>query len=151
MAPKFGTSGLRGLVTDLTPALVADHALDALVSTDGDGDRPLLADGEGRVVPGDILDQITAAAVGAEVVVTPVSSNSGFDLSGRFARVIRTKIGSPYVIAGMAAAGGRVGGYEANGGFLLGFAGAQAHPTIRRGAACGVGEVSQTLCSAISR
>jgi len=25
MAPKFGTSGLRGLVTELTPALVADH------------------------------------------------------------------------------------------------------------------------------
>jgi phosphomannomutase len=100
---------------------VAEHRLDALVSTDGDGDRPLLADGEGRVVPGDILGQITAAAVGAEVVVTPVSSNSGVDLSGRFARVIRTKIGSPYVIAGMADAGGRVAGYEANGGFLLGF------------------------------
>ena len=100
---------------------VAENRLDALVSTDGDGDRPLLADGEGRVVPGDILGQITAAAVGAEVVVTPVSSNSGADLSGRFARVIRTKIGSPYVIAGMAEAGGRVAGYEANGGFLLGF------------------------------
>lgn len=101
---------------------VAEHGLDALVSTDGDGDRPLLADGTGRVVPGDILGQIAAAAVGAEVVVTPVSSNSGVDLSGRFARVIRTKIGSPYVIAGMAEAGGRVAGYEANGGFLLGFA-----------------------------
>ena len=25
MAPKFGTSGLRGLVTELTPELVADH------------------------------------------------------------------------------------------------------------------------------
>ncbi|PTX40384.1 hypothetical protein C8N44_13439, partial [Allosediminivita pacifica] len=25
MAPKFGTSGLRGLVTELTPDLVADH------------------------------------------------------------------------------------------------------------------------------
>ncbi|NBO21555.1 MAG: phosphomannomutase, partial [Rhodobacteraceae bacterium] len=25
MAPKFGTSGLRGLVVELTPALVADH------------------------------------------------------------------------------------------------------------------------------
>jgi phosphomannomutase len=38
--------------------------------------------------------------------------------------VVRTRIGSPYVIAGMqaAAAGraGRVAGYEANGGFLLG-------------------------------
>jgi len=25
MAPKFGTSGLRGLVVELTPDLVADH------------------------------------------------------------------------------------------------------------------------------
>ena len=100
---------------------VAEHGLDALVSTDGDGDRPLLADGDGRVIPGDILGQVTAAAVGAAAVVTPVSSNSGVDLSGRFERVIRTRIGSPYVIAGMAGAGGRVAGYEANGGFLLGF------------------------------
>lgn len=101
-------------------AWVAEHRLDALVSTDGDGDRPLLADGAGQVVPGDILGQITAAALGAETVVTPVSSNSGVTLSGNFARVIRTRIGSPFVIAGMAA-GGRVVGYEANGGFLLGF------------------------------
>ncbi|MDH3263516.1 MAG: phosphomannomutase [Paracoccaceae bacterium] len=99
----------------------APGGLDAIVSTDGDGDRPLLADTEGRIVPGDILGQITAAALGADSVVTPVSSNSGVDLSGRFARVIRTRIGSPFVIAGMEAAAGRVVGYEANGGFLLGF------------------------------
>ena len=95
--------------------------LDAILSTDGDGDRPLLTDGAGAVIPGDILGQITAAALGAETVVTPVSSNTGAEASGIFARVIRTKIGSPFVIAAMAAAGGRVVGYEANGGFLLGF------------------------------
>lgn len=98
-----------------------EHGLDALVSTDGDGDRPLLADERGALVPGDLLGQITARALGAEVVVTPVSSNSGVERSGAFGRVIRTKIGSPFVIAGMEAAGGRVAGYEANGGFLAGF------------------------------
>lgn len=103
-------------------AWVAEHGLDALVSTDGDGDRPLLADGQGQVIPGDVLGQIAAAALGAETVVTPVSSNTGAEAGGRFAQVIRTKIGSPFVIAGMEAAGGRVAGYEANGGFLLGFA-----------------------------
>ena len=99
------------------------HALDAIVSTDGDGDRPLLADAAGRVIAGDVLGQIAAAALGAEVVVTPVSSNTGAEAGGRFARVVRTRIGSPHVIAAMAAAGAgaRVAGYEANGGFLLGY------------------------------
>lgn len=101
-------------------AWVREAGLDALVSTDGDSDRPLLADGQGRIVPGDILGQITAQVLGAETVVTPVSSNSGVMQKG-FARVIRTKIGSPFVIEAMEQAGGRVVGYEANGGFLLGF------------------------------
>ena len=101
-------------------AWVQENRLDALISTDGDSDRPLLADETGRIVPGDILGQIAAQALGAETVVTPVSSNSGVMQKG-FARVIRTRIGSPFVIAAMEAAGGRVVGYEANGGFLLGF------------------------------
>lgn len=93
----------------------------AILSMDGDGDRPLMTDETGEIIPGDVLGQITAAALGAEVVVTPVSSNTGAEASGRFARVLRTRIGSPMVIAGMKAAGGKVVGYEANGGFLLGF------------------------------
>lgn len=110
-------------VSDQARADLAGWApgFDAILSTDGDGDRPLLADGTGRVIPGDILGQITAAALGAECVVTPVSSNTGAELSGCFARVIRSRIGSPFVIAAMQAIGGRVAGYEANGGFLLGF------------------------------
>ncbi|OYU20423.1 MAG: phosphomannomutase [Rhodobacteraceae bacterium PARR1] len=106
---------------------VAAQGLDALVSTDGDGDRPLVADATGAVVPGDILGQITARVVGADTVVTPVSSNTGVEASGHFPRVIRTRIGSPFVIAGMAV-GGRVVGYEANGGFLLGFPATLAGP-----------------------
>ncbi len=98
-----------------------DIKCDAIVSTDADGDRPLLADQNGEVVPGDILGQITAAAIGAARVVTPVSSNTGVDVLGQFEKVTRTAIGSPYVIAGMERSGGRVVGYEANGGFILGF------------------------------
>lgn len=97
---------------------VAAGALDAIVSTDGDGDRPLVVDERGQIVPGDVLGQITALAMRAEIVVTPVSSNTGVEQLGL--RVLRTRIGSPYVIAGIAQAGGRVVGYEANGGFLLG-------------------------------
>lgn len=98
--------------------------LDAIVSTDGDGDRPLVTDETGTVVPGDVLGQITAQLLGARMVVTPVSSNTGIDTLGP--DVIRTKIGSPFVIAGMEEAlaadpAAKVVGYEANGGFLLGF------------------------------
>ncbi|MEM8580594.1 MAG: phosphomannomutase [Pseudomonadota bacterium] len=99
---------------------VESHILDALVSTDGDSDRPLLADETGAIVPGDIMGQIAAQALGAQAVVTPISSNSGVTQKG-FSRVETTRIGSPFVIAEMEALGGDVVGYEANGGFLLGF------------------------------
>jgi phosphomannomutase len=101
-------------------AWVREEKLDALVSTDGDADRPLLVDDLGRVVPGDILGPITAEWCGAKGVVTTVSANTLVDLMERF-DVSRTKIGSPYVIAEMEARGAGVVGYEPNGGFLLGW------------------------------
>ena len=105
----------------------AEHKLDALVSTDGDADCPLLCDAQGRVVPGDVLGALTARALGAAVVCTPVSSNTMVEHMAGIATVTRTRIGSPYVIAAMAEALAQdstacVVGYEANGGFLLGFA-----------------------------
>ncbi|MDE3123051.1 MAG: phosphomannomutase, partial [Paracoccaceae bacterium] len=119
------TEALRPEDVDLAHGWAADHALDAIVSTDGDSDRPLLSDHQGNWLRGDILGLLCAKALGADCVVTPVSSNTALELSGAFARTIRTRIGSPYVIAEMdtAAGSGRVVcGYEANGGFLLGTA-----------------------------
>ncbi|WP_227258148.1 phosphohexomutase domain-containing protein [Kangsaoukella pontilimi] len=98
------------------------HMLDALVSTDGDADRPLFADAEGVVIPGDVLGPITARLLEATHVVTTVSANTMVERMDAFDHVARTRIGSPYVIAEMARhAGKRVVGYEPNGGFLLGF------------------------------
>lgn len=117
-------------VPDEIRAFLRDTAraqrLDAIVSTDGDGDRPLVTDAAGLVIPGDILGQITARLLGADAVVTPVSSNTGVEASDAFGQARRTKIGSPHVIAGMEAMladdpAVKVVGYEANGGFLLGF------------------------------
>lgn len=96
--------------------------LDAIISTDGDGDRPLITDQHGHIVAGDVLGQIAAGFLNAQRVVTPVSSNTGLEKSGRFAAIDRCKIGSPYVIAAMQKAEDDVVGYEANGGFLLGYA-----------------------------
>ncbi len=107
-------------------AWVQDHTLDALVSTDGDGGRPMVTDTHGTVVPGDVLGTLTARLLGARVLVTPVSSNSMIDSMAEFEDIRRTRIGSPYVIAEMENTLAQqpdtcVAGYEANGGFLLGW------------------------------
>jgi phosphomannomutase len=97
------------------------HRLDAIVSADGDGDRPLVSDETGEPLRGDLLGLIAANFLGAEVVVTPVTSNSGIEAAGSYS-VTRTRVGSPYVIAGMdeavAAGKANVMGFEANGGTL---------------------------------
>jgi len=99
----------------------AELRLDAIVTTDGDADRPLIADETGAWLRGDLLGLLAARALGVATVVTPVSSTSALEKSGLFAEVRRTRIGSPYVIAAMAeATQAPIAGFEANGGFLLG-------------------------------
>lgn len=99
------------------------HRFDALVSADGDGDRPLISDETGKWLRGDVAGILCAEHLNADAVVTPVSCNSALEKSGWFKNVYRTKIGSPFVIEGMEKAleegAKRVVGYEANGGFLL--------------------------------
>jgi phosphomannomutase len=101
----------------------AEHRLDAVVSTDGDGDRPWVCDAGGHFVRGDVLGLLTARYLGIQGVVTPVSSTTAIERSGWFGQVLRTRIGSPYVIEGMLELDqkglGTVAGFEANGGFLL--------------------------------
>ncbi|MCX7095841.1 MAG: phosphomannomutase [Methylobacter sp.] len=102
----------------------AEHHLDAIVSTDGDGDRPLIADETGNWLRGDMVGLLCAQFLAADTVVTPVSCNTAIEACGLFRQVLRTRIGSPYVIAGMeqmlAAGSAGVVGFEANGGFLVG-------------------------------
>lgn len=111
------------------------HQLDAVVSTDGDGDRPLVFDENGDFVRGDLLGLLCARRMGITHLAVPVSCNSAIEQCGAFAQVVRTRIGSPYVIAAMneltAQGKGPVAGFEANGGFLLGSAvqGVAALPT----------------------
>lgn len=96
--------------------------LDAIVSTDGDSDRPLIADETGTWFRGDIAGIHTARFLKADAVATAVSCNTALERSEFFRRTLRTRIGSPYVIAGMNALADEgaqaVVGYEANGGFL---------------------------------
>lgn len=100
-----------------------EYHFDAIVSTDGDSDRPLISDETGKWLRGDVAGILCAAYLKADAVVTPVSCNSAVEKSGWFKTVRRTRIGSPYVIEGMQQliqeGAQRVVGYEANGGFLL--------------------------------
>lgn len=117
------TEAVRAEDWDLARVWAASNEFDCIISTDGDGDRPLIADENGIWLRGDIVGILTARYLGINVVVTPVSSNSALELSGWFSKVKRTRIGSPYVIVSMAKAViaglSPVAGYEANGGFLL--------------------------------
>lgn len=98
-----------------------EYGFDSIISTDGDGDRPLVSDENGTWLRGDVAAVLCAQYLNLEAVVTPVSSNTAVDKSNFFTEVIRTRIGSPYVIGAMQSLEkrfSRVGGYEANGGFL---------------------------------
>jgi phosphomannomutase len=99
----------------------SEHQFDAIVSADGDSDRPLVSDEHGKWLRGDVAGILTAKFLGATFVATPVSCNTALEKSGAFSLVARTRIGSPFVIEAMnSALGGseKVVGYEANGGFL---------------------------------
>jgi phosphomannomutase len=100
---------------------IVDHELDAVLSTDGDGDRPLVIDDKGNQVNGDILGILTAKYLNAKTVVTPLSTTSALEETFWFENIRRTRIGSPYVVEEMANAELHpVVGFEANGGFLIG-------------------------------
>ncbi len=106
-------------------ALVEAERVDALLSTDADGDRPLVVDDSGRFRRGDVLGLLCAEMLGATLAVVPISSSDAIDVQLARSRVelIKTKVGSPFVVAAMneaIEAGARgVVGWEPNGGFLI--------------------------------
>lgn len=116
------TEAIRPEDVALAKQWAGEHGFDAILSTDGDSDRPLISDETGTWLRGDIAGILAARYLGADSVSTPVSCNTALEKTGWFADVHRTKIGSPFVIASMneTIAEGRLGvvGYEANGGFL---------------------------------
>lgn len=97
---------------------------DAIVSTDGDADRPLLGDESGHWLRGDVAGILCARYLGAQAVATTVNCNTALESCAAFPVVRRTRIGSPYVIAAMEELKregySRVVGFEPNGGFLVG-------------------------------
>lgn len=129
----------KALTTLLKTTQISDFF--AVVSSDGDGDRPFLCDEKLQMVRGDTIGILSAAFLKADCVVTPVSTNTALEKSNLIKDTLRTRIGSPYVIEGMTQkahelqsqigpndcinhsnkdSGKVIIGFEANGGLLLG-------------------------------
>jgi phosphomannomutase len=126
------------VIQGLADAAASSGPLHAVVSTDGDSDRPLVLGvdpltTEVHFFGGDLVGMVVAEYLQADAVVVPISCNDAVD-RGKLAAVVepKTRIGSPFVIAGMEAALAkgkkRVCGWEPNGGFLTG------SPIARNGA-----------------
>jgi len=126
---------LRMLMEIVAEQQAAHGRIDAIVSTDGDSDRPLIvgvsesddpARPAVRFFPGDLVGAVVADYLEADAVSVPISANPGIHehFMGKGLITTKTRIGSPFVIAAMqeALARGRhrVVGWEANGGFLAG-------------------------------
>jgi phosphomannomutase len=132
------TDELLDRLEGLMAAAAGGRPVDAIVSTDGDSDRPLVAavvpepDAHGRharFLPGDLLGIVVAEYLHADAVVVPISANDAVErrMNERGVLLRNTKIGSPYVVAGIDELGrvgthARIVGWEANGGFLIGSA-----------------------------
>jgi len=117
------TEAIRTEDVNLAKQWANEYSFDSIISADGDCDRPLISDERGTWLRGDVAGILCAAYLEVDTVVTPVSCNTAVEKCNRFKKVIRTRIGSPFVIAGMnqATANGAANtiGYEANGGFFI--------------------------------
>jgi len=98
----------------------------AIISADGDADRPFVVDEQGTFHRGDVLGVVAADWLQADFAAFPVSTSDAVSkyLDTKGVKWQHTKIGSPYVIVvmqeGARAGAERVVGWEVNGGLLLG-------------------------------
>lgn len=106
---------------------IVAHGADIGLALDGDADRLIVADQNGRVVDGDQIMAVIAERLanagelaGGGVVAT-VMSNLGLEkhLAGRGLDLIRTQVGDRYVVERMRADGYNLGG-EQSGHLVLG-------------------------------
>lgn len=91
-----------------------EHA-DLGVGFDSDGDRCVFVDKKGNFIPGDYSGTILAKWNAADTVVCPINVSNVINFIGK--EVVRTRVGSPFVIADMKKFGSNFG-FESNGGCI---------------------------------
>jgi phosphoglucosamine mutase len=98
----------------LVSRTVAENRLDLGIAFDGDGDRMLAVDAEGRAIDGDAILAILALHLGVDAVVVTTMTNLGFHalMADRGIRVITTDVGDRHVLEALRAAGAKLGGEQ---------------------------------------
>jgi phosphoglucosamine mutase len=93
---------------------VIDRKLSMGVALDGDADRVMLVDDQGRQVNGDHLLYLLAITNHLDGVVATVMSNLGVEkaLQEHGIKLDRTKVGDRYVLEGLAETGFKLGGEQ---------------------------------------
>jgi phosphoglucosamine mutase len=84
------------------------------VAFDGDGDRLLAVDAEGKPVDGDGVLAVLALNLGVDLVAVTSMTNLGFHrlMSSHGIRVVTTDVGDRYVLEALRAEGGVLGGEQ---------------------------------------
>lgn len=80
---------------------VLAHKADAGLAVDGDGDRCLLVDETGAIVPGDALAWMLARRAGLQAVAVTVMSNAALEPSLPGVRIVRTPVGDRHLAEAM--------------------------------------------------
>lgn len=94
-------------------AKVRQTGADFGIGWDSDGDRCIFVGKGGVFIPGDYTASIVAREAPGETVITPIATSQVIDYIGK--KIVRTKVGSPYVIEAMKKHNSKFG-FEANGG-----------------------------------
>ncbi|HEU4658341.1 MAG TPA: phosphoglucosamine mutase [Gaiellaceae bacterium] len=100
--------------TALLQRTVVDGGFDLGVAFDGDGDRMLAVDEQGRLVDGDQIVAILALDQGVDTVAVTVMTNLGFHhlMRDHGVRVLTTDVGDRYVLEALQREGALLGGEE---------------------------------------
>lgn len=93
---------------------VLNNKLDLGIAFDGDADRLILVDNQGRECNGDHILYLLAVAEGAQGVVATVMSNLGLEqsLQRNGIQLNRAQVGDRYVLKGLKATGYSLGGEQ---------------------------------------
>ena len=102
----------EGVLADLQQLIKKEKA-DMGIAYDYDGDRVIFIDEKGQFIPGDYTGALIAKFSDTPLTITPISTSQAVEYIDK--PIIRTKIGSPYVVEAMKKHKATFG-FEASGG-----------------------------------